>query len=113
MTTNKITLEKWEGWQKCSDWMPDKIYDYELNNDPEHTYGFNADFLVCYHFGDEVPFMARCFLRNGKFIIAEYCHAKEDEGDGIGCPDSSQEEYWIKETIIITHWMHLYWPDGV
>ena len=96
-------------WYKCSEQMPGKEDDYVYNIElSEFT---NSGFLVCYnHMSEECYleqdcYLARAYLENGKFVIAEYCHSYEE------CPDSDQKEYW--EECYVTHWAHLYWPDDI
>jgi hypothetical protein len=84
-------------WFPCSKVMPGNENDTSNNR----TAFFNAGFIVCYNHGDDEPFLARCFLKNGKFISHE--EYIDDETGMIN------ETYW-GDDIIITHWAPLSFP---
>jgi hypothetical protein len=101
--TDPDNVYKWEGWNRCDEVMPDISRDWTLGDPLAYM---NHEFLICYHFKSSPsdPFLARCYLSNGKFITDEWCHAD-------GCPDECQDEFWKDEKIVITHWMHLSIPE--
>lgn len=94
-------------WHKCSESMPGQEDDIGLNK--ELSLLDHAGFVVCYNHGDHLGFLARCYLKNGRFILDESCHWYDEKGE---CPDKFQETYW-DEDIVVTHWMHLEWPDEI
>jgi hypothetical protein len=95
-------------WYKCSAHMPGQKDDYEFNE--ELCVFAHSGFLVCYHHGDDEPFLARAILRGGKFETREYCHYMDQE-TYEECSDKFQDRYW--EECIVTHWAYIEWPDEV
>ncbi len=94
-------------WHKCSQEMPGQEDDLFFNK--ELSVLFHPGFIVCFNHGDDEPFLARCFLKKGKFHLAEWCHYVNDEYTDE-CKDKYQERYW-NDDICVTHWAILKWPN--
>ena len=99
-------------WHKCDEEMPGQDNDLFFNKEISSL--SHPGFIVCFNHGDDEPFLARCYLKRGRFELAEWCHAldmKRPKGQEE-CFDKYQETYWDDE-IVVTHWAYLEWPDDV
>lgn len=75
-------------WHKCSEEIPGQENDYFFNDKLSPCAASN--FLVCFnHGGGDEPWLCRAYLKEGKFIIDEYCHYYNEE-EYEACKDPEQ-----------------------